>query len=485
MFDEETLFADIEGGIDLSGQWHAKQMAVANDTSNLRAIIGGRRSGKTTLVGGEALMVADEFPGLTVPYVGPTVGRARDVIMPQMRKFQEQGVQLTYNLGNHQIFTPNGGCVQLFGLATMSEVEKGRGGSYPALYIDECGAIVNQRLLERAVKETFGPATKDFLGIGGRGICLSGTPTYQPGTYWEKICGGNTGKSEMGASVHHMTIYDNPFFRGREELIIAAYMQENNLLRTASEIKREWDGLFCVDSDGLAYPGWSGIVLPSHMIPIGGFTVLGVDLGSDHPCAWVVIRFVLTESVIGDTVRYIHHGHILETYEESGLTVHDVAAITRMFQQTYGVQATMGDSGGGGKMTIDTINEVMGIPIEPVNKAGNKEDRIWLFDSMLRTGTMHVHDKCETLVNQLGSVPIETKSNGLRDHMRGYHDHSLDAGHYALLAARQHAIELPLPPKVGTREWHEKQNAQENQVLTGRGVAEKRLIDRAMRRQRR
>lgn len=485
MFDEESIFAELEGGIDLAGGWHGKQRAIADDTSQLRVVIGGRRSGKTTFFGGESLQVADQFPGLTVPYVAPTVQRARDVMLPQMRKFQSEGLPLTYNLGENKIFTPNGGCVQLFGLASMSEVEKGRGGSYPALYIDECGAIVNQLLLQRAVTETFGPATKDFLGIGGRGITLGGTPTYTPGTYWERLCGGNTHKSEFGATVHHMTIFDNPFFAGREEAVIAAYCKENGLHRGHSKVLREWDGRFCIDSDGLAYPGWSGDVLPNHMIPIGGFTSLGVDLGSDHPCAWVVIRFVVTESIVGDVAHYIHHGHILETYEETGLSVHDVAAITRMFQQTYGVSVTAGDSAGGGKMTIDTIAEVLGVPIVPVQKAGFKEDRIWLMDSMLRNGTLHVHANCQTLVDQLGSVPVETKSNGHRDHMAGYHDHSLDAGHYALLAARQHDVMLPLPPEPGTREWDEHQARQDSTHLGARGRNQKRLIDRALRRRRR
>lgn len=483
--DEEAIFSTIEGGVDLSDEWHIKQSELGRDPANFRVAIGGRRSGKTTFIGGEALEVADQFPGLTVPYVCNTVGRARDIMMPQMRKFERDNkIDLKYNLTEHKVFTPNGGCVQLFGLGTTAEVEKGRGGSYPALYIDEAGAI-NQLLLKRAVTETFGPATKDFLGLGGRGILVGGTPSYRPGTYWERLCGGNSHKSEFGASVHHMTIFDNPFFAGREEMIIEAFCKENSLQRNASIVKREWDGLFCIDSDGLAYPGWNSIVLPSSMIPLTGFTSLGVDFGSDHPCAWVVVRFTPTEQVIGETVRYIHHAHVMETYEETGLTVHDVAAITRVFQQNYGVSVTYGDSGGGGAMTIDTLNEVMGAPMEPVIKAGHKEDRIWMTDSMLRTHTLHVHENCGSLTEQLGSVPSEVKSNGLRDHMTGYHDHSLDALHYALLAARQHNIEVPLPPKIGTRAWIEQQNETENMIVPATVLQRDMLLRRLERRTRR
>lgn len=453
MYDEESVFESIDGDLSFDGLYHAKQRAVHDDPSNFRVVIGGRRSGKSTEIAAESVEVADQFPGLTIPYVGPTVGRARDIMMPAFRKLMsERGVRLDFNLGEHKVFTPGGGCIQLCGLATKAEVEKGRGGSYPALYIDECGAIASH-LLQTAVQETYGPATKDFLGIGGRGIMLSGTPQHGAPGYWERACGGNTRKSEIGASVHHMTIWDNPFFAGREQMVIDAYCQENGLKPDAAPVLREWRGIFVIDHDGLAYPHFDGTVWPIHLMPLDGFTCLGVDLGSDHPCAWVVVRFHLVETIIGNTVEYIHHGHILESYEESGLKVHDVAAITSKFQQAYNVGATYGDSGGGGAMTVDTINTVMSVNMQPVVKAGLKEDRMWMTDSMFGNRTLHVHDRCSTLLQQLNSVPKERKPNGHLDHMAGYPDHSLDALHYALLGARQHKMRFLLPPRPGSKEW--------------------------------
>lgn len=442
---EEEFFAALEGTLSLSHDFHKKQINFYTDNTQFRVLIGGRRSGKTTVIGAEALEIADQFPGLTVPYIAPTVSRAKDILMPQMRKFEDQGVKLEYNLGDHKIFTPNGGCIQMFGLGTVSEVEKGRGGSYPAMYIDEAGAQ-NQALMRKAIVETFGPATYDYRGIGGRGIVVGGTPDYVKDSYWSKLCGGNSHSSTFpDVSVHHMTIFDNPFFRDREEAIIASFCKENGLTRTSSPTRREWEGVFCIDTDGLAYPAWKGTTLPLYMMPVAGYTVLGVDFGSDHPCAWVVIRFVVTESLVGDQVHYIHHGHVLESYEEADLTVHEVADITRDFQKTYGVSVTYGDCSG--KMEIKTMSEVMGVHIEPVSKVGHKQDRIWMLNSMLANGTLHVYDKARTLTEQLSYVPIETKPNGLKDHMSGYHDHSLDACHYALLAARQHDTTVALTPE--------------------------------------
>ena len=478
--DEESIFEDIDGGLDLDPLLHQKQLDIKYDPSVFRAVIGGRRSGKTRFVACEALEVADQFPGLWIPYIATTVGTARDIIMPELQKLQrEQDLQLTYHLSEHKIFTPNGGCIKLCGLATEAEVEKGRGPSLPALYIDEGGAH-KQRLLQRAIQETWGPATRDWTGIGGRGICVSGTPDYVPGSYWNKMCGGNTHQSEFGASVHHMTIFDNPFFAGREDSTIDSYCQEQGLKRSDSKVQREWFGRFAVDSDGLAYPHWSGTVHPMHLMPLTGYTTLGVDLGGDHPCAWVVIRWVLTETVDAATnvARYIHHGHVLETYEESGLQVPDVVAITKEFQKAYNVGTTHGDSGGGGKMTIDTLAGTYGLNINPVTKSGHKQDRIWMLDGMLANGTLHVHDRCQSLVEQLGSVPKERQSNGLYDHMRGYADHSLDAAHYAILAARQQPVELDLGPRIGSREHKDKQVKQAVEQMRRAGSRRSEMMQR-------
>lgn len=465
--DEETILEDIEGSIDFSDFLYPRQQAVVNDPALLRVVFGGRRSSKSVLIAAESLMVADQFQGMSIPYCSSSITNGLDILMPYIRQLDsEHNLKLHYNLGDHKVFTPGGGCVQFYGWGSKSEIEKGRGLKIPALYVDECGKIP-QSLLKRGITETFGPATADFQGVGGRGILMSGNPDYVPGSYWNDMCGGNTGISKMGASVHHMTIFNNLFFDGRADAVVDEFCRQNRMKRSDSVVQREWFGRFCVDSDGLAYPHWKGIVHPMHLMPLGGYTTLGVDLGSDHPCAWVVIRWVLTESVdsLSNVARYIHHGHILETYEESGLQVPDVVAITREFQKAYNVGTTHGDSGGGGKLTIDTLAGTYGLDIQPVAKAGHKEDRIWMLDGMLANGTLHIHERSQTLTEQLSSVPKERKSNGRFDHMSGYPDHSLDACHYAILAAKQHLTELDLGPKIGSRDWAKDQTKRDQAIV--------------------
>lgn len=468
--DDESLFAALDSSVSLPVEWHSKQRGFRDDPSLARIGIGGRRSGKSTVFIGEAIEVADMFPGTVVPYLSQTVGRAKLVVLPHVEEFKRDGAKLHVDNGNDQIRTPTGGIVQLGGLSTKAEVEKGRGISSPALYIDEAGTIGCARL-RPAVMETYGPATKDFYGTGGRGIAIGGTPDYVPNSFWFQLCGGNTRKSEYGYTVHHMTIHDNPFYTGREDVVIEAYLRENKLRLSDPEVQREWFGRFCLNSKGLAYPHWNSEILPLAQMPLWGFTVLGVDLGSDHPCAFVVVRFTVHESVLKgsggkELLHRVHHAHVLETYEESGMSVHDVRAVIYQLQKNYNITLTVGDSAGGGKLTIDTINKVMGVPIQAAQKPGAKEDRIWMTDSMFQQRTIHVYDRAETLIEQLGSVPKERAKNGRIDHMAGYPDHSLDALHYALIAARQHEVEIELPPLPGSKEWYARLQKIESQFAS-------------------
>src|SRR5688572_4038765 len=95
----------------------------------------------------------------------------------------------------------------------------------------------------------------------------------------------------------------------------------------------------------------------------------------------------------------------------------------------------------------------MGPATTVVVKARIKEARISLTDSMLGNGTLHVHDRCGTLTQQLAVTPKERKGNGRLDHMAGYPDHSLDALHYALRRTTQYEITFQLPPRPGSKEW--------------------------------
>jgi hypothetical protein len=453
--DWEDSFREFEPRVDLTSYLHAKQLGFRLDPGYFRVLHGTRRSGKTEVLCVEAIEVADQFPGETIPWIMPTIGMGRDIVFPKMEELSDKfKLGLHINRGEYKVITPSGGKIQLFGLSTAPEAEKGRGKRFPLVIADEGGAQ-NQDLLKRALTQTFGPATADFRGIGGRGIVVAGTAGYEPDSYFERLVGGNSHVSRLGASVHFMTIWDNPFFKGREQMILDAYLADNQLQANDPGYRREWLGEFCTDTEGLCYQRWKGNQLPRHLIPAGGYTVMGLDLGHVDPCAWVVIRFVVTEQVVGNKLLAIHHGHIIASYEETGCSVDRMATITRKLTQAYHVGHIAGDSAGaGGPTLIKELATVYGLPIVAVKKVKTKAGRIWMADSMFGAGTLHVHQGCNSVIRQLQTVPWDEKK---QNHHKRFPAHSMDAIHYGLTLSRQHMIEHELPAEPGTEAWYKLQ----------------------------
>lgn len=452
----EDAFEGMAQTLGLSDHFHPKQQAVTRDRNGLTAIIGGRRSGKTELMVGQALELADLFPGEVVPYLGPTLRGMSNLVFPKVRELGERiNTKFPISPGNFTVKTPNGGTVQLFGLSTLPDAEKGRGFRFPGVFIDEAGAC-NQDILKLAVTESFGPATADFHGMGGQGIKLGGTPPYQPDTYFEKVCGGNAHKSEIGATVHHMTIWDNPFFRGREEAVVQEWLTNNGLTKEASQYQREWLGRFCIDSLGLCYGKWNQRIYPRTEIPLTGITVLGLDLGHTAPNAWVVIRitpeYYLSLDKKEVEVRQVVH--VLETYEENELGIDEIAEVTRGFCDAYNIGLLYGDGGGGGLQTISDLQNRYGLPFQnykTLKGVGSKASRIWQIDTLLGNGGMKVHENCDSLVGQLKSVPWNEDRTG---HDERFASHSLDGLIYSSLHDYSGLIRtVSVPPKPGSPEW--------------------------------
>lgn len=460
-------FGTYTDSLQLSSHFHAKQRAVNEDDSGFVAVIGGRRSGKTEGFVSIGLETADMHPGATVPYAGPFLRVVEDIVYPKVQELSDRyDLKFEINRGEGKIFTPNGGCLQMFGLSTKPDAEKGRGKKFPMVIIDEAGAC-NQDTLQRCVEDTFGPATADFHGAGGRGMLIGGNPGYAAGAYWEKVCGGNTHKSQVGASVHHMTIRDNPFFAGRAEKVMRNWLAKNALTRSSVKFRREWLGEFCVDLTALCYSRWNGKVYPHTSVPLGGRTSMGLDLGVKHPNAWVVVRYVPEYYLAPfrkDVLRRRVVAHFVESLSLPDLSLDEIADITREMALRWNVGAIRGDGAGGGLQTIKELSEKYGLPVSNVKRGmkSSKAARIWSLDSMLGKGTAIIHEGCEYLPEQLRTVPWDDKR---ADHDPLHADHELDAAHYAL-AEDISLIEqdLMLPPEPGSPEWtnmqHQKEKAE-------------------------
>jgi hypothetical protein len=445
----EDSFVDAAASNDVVDQLYPHQKAVYEDQHRFRAILGGRRAGKTEEEAVEAITTAEAFPGEVVAYCAPTVTGGKDILWPVLERIQGRcpSLKLEYHSQRGVVTTPKGGIIQIFGLANLADADKGRGKRYPLVIIDECG-MVPDKTLRRAATQTFGPATLDFRGRGGRGLLLCGTPGYVPNTYWHEVTGGNEHQSKYGCSVHFMTLRDNPLFVDPDQAL-KEIREEHRLLETDPAYLREWLGTWGVESVGLCYSNWDGKLLPRSLVPAMGWTSLGVDIGHRHPSAWVVVRMTHEVEKIGERMRVSSHAHVIDSYEQTDCDVHDIARITTQFLKAYSPGSIVGDSHGMGAIVIADLSRRFGVPIVKMEKADLKRDRIWLTNSMLGAGTLHVYEGAESLAEQFASIPWNEK---VMDHHPNTPDHSADALLGALEDALQHVRETDLPPIPGSRE---------------------------------
>lgn len=418
------------------------QKAVDQDHNDLRLLLWSRRTGKTDYI--VTALCEDSIPGQVHPFVGPTITKAKDLIRPKLEEYEKtHGVRFTPKDGD-KFITPRGAIIQLFGLGSIPDAEKLRGGSYPFAVFDECG-IPNQEILKKAVLEFCQPATNDWYMRGGRGIILSGTPGPIPEGFFFEASQG-----EYSASVHRATIYDNPFFDGRAKAVLEKTLHQNKWTESTPQYRREHLGEWCLDSEGLCYALWDGSFHDHTTLP-PGYTVLAIDLGFNDAAAFVVVRFVPyvweVEGRRFETMR----AYVLEAYEQEGLTYGKIANIARAMAKRWRVIDMVGDSGGGGLQGIETMRAEHGLPIQAVVKGGKKRDRIWNANSQFGDGSLFLCcDPKSAIVHQLRTVVWNEKRD---DHHERCPDHSCDALHYAIGHANLDTSVRELPPAPGTEAW--------------------------------
>jgi hypothetical protein len=423
--------------------------AVDSDQNDLRALLCGRRTGKTSYLA--IKLVMDGIPGEVHPFVAATQQKAKEILFPILQRFERShGLKLDWT-GSAQgrVATDRGVKIRCMGLSTKPEVEKLRGERYPGVIFDECGAM-NQDLLKTAIFEAAEPATADFSGRGGFGIICSGTPSYAPVGLWHDICGGNEGVPAHGFTVHRANITHNPYIRDAAAYLARKLEQKKWTIETP-EYVREWLGKFALSSDGLCYgKAWNGVVEHRVLRPLVGTTIIALDFGESSPCAWSVVRCVMHTEQIGNMIHQFMHVHVLEVIRKVCTSLAEIAAITRQLQKTYSAGYLVGDSAEG--FGIRQLKDQYGLNFEKSEKSGLKAERIFMMQGMLRTGTLRIYEDCSDLIDEISTVPWNEDRD---DHHQAYSDHCCDSLHYAIEKAMMIHRVKPAEPAVGSPEYFE------------------------------
>lgn len=442
-----------EGG-NLLGILTPKQRAIELDRADVRVVCGGRQWGKTTWSGvGHA---RNALPAVTNLALAPTITKGMDLLWPMCERLnREHDARLELKRGDHQIWMPNGGRVQILGLSTLAEAEKIRGFVPGMVTFEECGTYRDE-LLQFAIDACATPALMRYWRRGGRGIAAIGTPSKHVKTYWHRMCLGDT-----GGSVHRATVHDNPHIPDAAAFL-RKVLRDNEKLgwteRTPA-FRREYLGEFCPDVEELPMGSWNGMVLPTKSAPPHGWTVMGVDFGQHQPNAWMVLRLTTERASdpSGSRIYTMHKIHHLYAYKQAGMRTDQVAAHTKMLAERFHANVVVGDNSGGGAQSIADLQRIYQLPIVPA-KAGKrsqfKRDKIWTYGSMLGNQTIVVYEDTTPWQDEARVTPWNEERT---DFASGYPDHCLDAGLYALDFLMAHISETEAEPMPGTPEWEAKE----------------------------
>lgn len=391
------------------------QLNLLEDPCRRKSALCPRRSGKSHAAMSYAFDTCLRKVGARVVVVTLTLKHAKNVYWFDMQKFANRfGVQGAKFYQNElRIIFRNSSQLWLIGAESRAEIEKLRGGQYDLVIIDECKsyppAILHELVFE-VVMQALADRRGTVLMIGTPGNITKGSiffettypgysfvgkdkkehlisrDFYAPEPYW-------TGRRPLYWSRHHWTVQDNLALdhlwdEMLEMKALNHWADDEPIWRR--EALGEW-----VNSVGAfvyAYANMAGTAEAEEALWRPNFLLgnkfglmprdaewrylLGIDLGFDDHFAMVVGAYNPTDGVLY---------HVWE-YHEPRLDVYDaVSRIDEAIERFGGFDAIVADTGGLGKMIVETLNKRHGYAIKPAEKT-QKFDHIELLNADIRSG---------------------------------------------------------------------------------------------------
>lgn len=471
----------------------AQQRAFIQDPAKNKSLRCPRRAGKTWAMAAYSTWLGEAFPGSRVLIVSLTLGSTAENYWKQATA----GVWTMNNLyrlglrGNDTQLTwqhENGSRGILRGADTKADIEKLRGATAEAdlTIIDECKSF-SPAFLDELIRDILRPGLMTRQGT----LVLGGTPGLVPtGTFYHatspsavteksgKLFYYNIPFSLRGKkpyseienprplwSLHSWTILDNPV-EGQWQFALDLKDSEN-WDDDHPTWRREYLGEWVNDETGLVYAyaarkekgnvTWSPKydkekrpVLPPDEGP--WHYIWGADFGFEDDFALVVCAY-------SEQLRELRH---VWDFKETHLTIDEMAAKFEEAKRRFGTPtAIVGDAGALGKLVVESLNSMYGIPIVKADKH-EKFDHIELLNSDFHSGRIKIIEGTDLEIELMrlqwdlskDSKARLIKLGRLREDPK-CPNHLCDALLY-LWRFSYHHFSRPLPskPEVGTPEWH-------------------------------
>jgi hypothetical protein len=421
------------------------------DPGRLKVACCSRRAGKSHSVALALLKAGFQHPGSFPVYINMNRASAKVIIWPALREINERlNLGLKFNQATSDVTLPNGSTIKVYGAGSRREMDKMRGGKPPLACLDEAQNMGSD--MEYLITEILLPATADYKAS----ILVTGTPNAScSGPFYNITHGEGMGDrdAELGWSVHHWTMGDNPYILEVEEEYDLA-KRAKGWTDLSPGFRREYRGEWVRDTMGLCFE------LPNSMI-VDEFPVrdtedwryiLGVDLGTVDPCAFTILAYS----------RALATTYVLMSYKDSFTTLSSGTEIERLMD-LYKFDNIVVDSGGQGAAFINQWKESNPmVPARPVKKGYDSVDMgIGIVNSDSRAGKLKiVKSSCRQLIDEMQILIWDDRKSitGKRMVKKGdnYPDHCADSLRYAYQKVRTHdtrgfGYNDMLEP--GSREW--------------------------------
>jgi hypothetical protein len=421
-----------------------KQKLVVEDKKPVIALHPGRRGGKTHTLMAKIFSTMKSIRGQTSVYLALTRGSAKRIMWEEMKRAnQKYDIGFEFREVELTVKDPYTGSICILGGADDAEsIERLRGGKYALACIDECGSF-NPDILAALVREVIRPALGDLRGQ----MVMAGTPSRACFGMFHDLCN----EEALGASVHHWTVADNPFFPNPRE-----WLEEEKRINKFTDdspiFAREYLGKWVQSTDSLVsqFSRQKNLVKDMPSSASAWRYVLGIDYGFKDSTAFSLWAFLPDD---GQPRSPSEPSTVcVRSFKKAGLTPGEVASLTNRFVDKYQPDFIVGDAGGLGKGYIEETKLRYGIPIRAAKKT-DKRGAIELMNGDFRSGQIVIveHRNLE-LIRELETLPW--KDERREEIADGYEDHIFDAAIYAWRECRAWMNEpYKQRPKQGSREW--------------------------------
>lgn len=476
------------------------QLDVIVDKAKWKSVLCPRRSGKSWTAMFYALDVLLRTPQAEVVIVTLTLKSAKNIYWHQIEQMcKRHGVEIEMFKNDMVIDFPDGSRLQFVGAESYAQIEKLRGGKYDLVVIDESKSFAPY-ILDELINNVVGPALMDKSGtimiIGTPGNILSGPffeATY-PGYINDskRMVSKTFGKEEdYWKTAKHKPIWSRHTWTIKENT--AAPNTWNNALELKD--KNGWD-----DDNPTWRQEYLGEWVAMDSTFVYRFAVMcntepekvlwtpdflsGNQFGLDRKIEW---RYVIgvdfgwhDDTAIVVLAYSPHDGCLREVYswKKPHQDVDDVVNQLKDVISLCGVvDKIVGDTAGGSKQVVETLNKRYGWNIEPAIKR-DKFDYIQIVNSDAQAGRVKIRKESETAFEMM-CLQWDTRGDRTLEELQragklkedeSFANHCCDAFLYAYKYSYHFwADDRPSLAVPGSAEWQQEQeDAAMMQLLQGR-----------------